>query len=367
MLGRLIAAVSAMAVLAGPAVAQEVLPARPIPDDAVVIFASFRAGDHDQWGLPADSLYVANWKGEATRITYSKFAHNHFSPAPNRRYIAANRYSRGDNNKDGKYFPYDDWKELWLIDTQTGEERRLAPDYDAGWGGLAWSPDSKWIYFSGPASTNVMEVKRVNIDTGEVQVLTANLNQLLGYPDDVKAKSVTDVDVSDDGEWLIYNYRGPEMMVDGMRGGKPKARIGVMKIDGSQAHLVSDGGPLPAGRRGVWPVGDFDADMSPDGKQIVYARMTDKGWISEGLSTWDLWVVRVGGAGAYDLSGEDNMTAQVIPSWGLGANGDQLIAYTQATMEDPRRVPWVLNLRTGERTRMAEEGRHVQLLAPPKK
>ena len=336
--------------------AQEMRAASPIPAGANVIYASARAQEKDPFGLDADALYVADLDGNVTRITHSRFAHNHFAVAPNRRYVAANRYSRGDINKDGKYFPYDDWKELWLIDTRTGNERRIATDYDAGWGGVAWSPDSRWIYFSTPTQPSVMDVGRVNIESGKVELLTGRLNQLLGYGPQQSNKSVTDVDVSKDGEWLVFNYRSPEMMVDGMRGGKPKARIGVMKLDGSEARLVSDGGPQEPGRRGVWPVGDFDPAISPDGKQIVYARVTDVGWITPALSTWDLWIVNVDGSGARNVSGNGNRTAQVIPSW----HENDWIAYTQATREDPRRAPYLLNLKTGERVRVDAEGRHVQ-------
>lgn len=343
--------------LAAAAQAQEVRPAAKIPEDAVVIFASQRAGETDPFGLRADALYVVNEAGRVTRITYSRYAHNHFSVSPNRRYIAANRYSRGDANHDGKYFPYDDWKALWLIDTETGRERILAPAYDAGWGGLAWSPDSKWIYFSGPDAPNVMEVKRVNIDTGEVQVVTARLNQLLGYPKAEKRKSITDLDVSDDGQWLIYNYRSPDMMVSGMTGGMPKARIGVMKLDGSEAHLVSDGGPLPAGRRGVWPVGDFDPDICSDGKTIVFARMTTSEWVTPDLSTWDLWAVDIDGANPRNLSGQDDTSAEVIPNCYGGR-----VAFSRAEQGDGRRMPYVLDLRTGTRKKMDVEGRHAQLI-----
>jgi Tol biopolymer transport system component len=361
----LAAAIAALVVQAAAMpsqVADAVRPAGKIPADAVVIYASQRAGETDPWSLKADALYVANGTGKVTRITYSRFAHNHFSVSPNRRYIAANRYTRGDQNHDGKYFPYDDWKSLWVIDTVTGKERMLAPDYDAGWGGLAWSADSKWIYFSGPAAKNVMEVKRVNIETGKVEAVTDRLNQLLGYPAGETRKSVTDIDVSDDGQWLIYNYRSPEMMVGGMTGGQPKARIGMMKLDKSEAHLVSDGGPLPAGRRGVWPVGDFDPDICSDGKHIVFARMTASGWVTPDLSTWDLWMVDTDGKNAHNLSGQDETSAEVIPNCYGGK-----VAFSRAEIGDGRRMPYVLDLATGVRTRMDVEGRHAQMIPTGKR
>jgi Tol biopolymer transport system component len=306
-----LASVMAAAAVAGGAQAQA---ASPIPEDAAVIFASDRDHERDQWGLPSNALYVATLDGKVTRITHSKFSHNHFEVSPNRRLIAVNRYSRGDANHDGKYFPLDDWKELWIIDTVAGKERRIAPQIDAGWGGLAWSPDSKWVYFATPSVTKMMDIVRVNVDTEKVEVLTANLNALMGYKGDDKRKWVSDVCLSADGKWLVFIYRGPDVMAQAERG---KPQIAVMKTDGSEAHVVTDGGPLPSGaKRGAWTVGDFDPDMAPDDKHIAFARVSDRAMVTKDLSVFDIMVVDRDGKNLKSISPQTETAAEFIPNWG---------------------------------------------------
>jgi Tol biopolymer transport system component len=329
-----------------------------MPADARVIFASDQPGEKDPWGLPANALYVATLDGKVTRITHSQFSHNHFSVSPNRRYIATDRYSRGDANHDGKYFPHDDWKDLWIIDTRTGQERALVPDIDAGMGGLAWSPDSKWVYFATESVTGVMDIVRVSIATQKVEVLTRNLLTRLGYKGPDRRKWVADVDLSDDGRRLVFGFRGPEMFETG----KTRERIATMTVDGKEAHIVSSGGPLAAGGRGEWSVGDFDPDLAPDGRHVAFARMTDAGWITPQLSTWDIILSDLHGGHETDISKGGGLAADYIPSW-----GDQhLVAFTHVTKTEGRR-PAVYDTRTGK-TRIIDVGidaTHVQLIPWP--
>lgn len=338
-----------------PALAAEegVLPASPIPADARLIFSSTRAGEKDQWGMGINALYAASLDGKVTRLTNSRFFHNHFAVAPNRRWIATNRYSRGDSNKDGQYFPLNDYKELWVVDTRTGKERRIVPEIDAGWGGLAWSPDSKWIYFSSPSGKQIMDLRRVNIETSKVEVLTGGLNRLLGF--DAPQKFVSDLDVSADGQWIVFLYTDPAA-VTGQKPGSP--RIAVMRVDGTAAHIVTDGGPLPPQKRGVWSVGDFDPAFSPDGRQITFARVTDVGMVSKTLSTWEINVVNTDGTGLKSISPPRDLSAEFIPGW-----SDQGIVFTRL---DPKAaspmLPIIYDPKTGTRTPVpvGGEASHVQ-------
>jgi Tol biopolymer transport system component len=324
----------------------------PIPADAQIIFVSGRDRERDPWGMDANALYAGTLDGKVTRITTAKFSHNHFVVSPDRRYIATNRYSRGDNNKDGKYFPLNDYKELWLLDTVAGTEKRLIPEIDAGWGGLSWSPDSKWIYFSSPTPDVGMDLRRVNIETDRVEVLTADVNRLLGVHG--ARKFVSDVGVSHDGHWLVFLYSRPAQE----SGGNVKTRIAVMKTDGSEAHFVTDGGPLPPGRRGVWSVGDFDPEFSPDGKSISFARVTDVGMVSATLSTFDILTVGVDGSGLRTISPPRNAAAEFIPGW--GDNGK--LIFTRLDPAARSMAPVVYDPVTGSRTPVSigGEGSHVQ-------
>ena len=343
---------------------QDTRPPRPIPADAQIIFASDRDHELDKWGMPANELYVATIDGVVTRITYDKLSDNHFEVSPNRRYVAVNRFSRGPADKNAQhgalslpnasaYFPLRDWKELWIVDTVQGTERRVVPQIDAGYGGLAWSPDSKWVYFATPSVTGKMDIVRVNIDTQRVEVVTRNLARLLGYGPDKKVW-VSDVDLSQDGERLAFVVSGPDV-----NEGKDKPKIGTMKVDGSEAHMVTDGGPLAAGKRGVWPIGDFDPDMSPDGTRVAFERTTDVGFVTPSLTTFDIVVADMDGAHVKDISPPDNHASEFIPSWGPDDEGK--IVFTRL---DPKvgMGPVVYDPQTGTRTLIpiGGNGTHVQ-------
>lgn len=349
--GATAAAAAATIALTCSASAQEVVEPSAIPADARIVFASERDHERDPWGLEANALYVADLKGNVTRVTRSKFFHNHFVVSPDRRYIATNRYSRGDTNKDGKYFPLDDYKELWIVDTVAGTERRLVPEIDAGWGGLAWSPDGRWIYFGSPTPGKGMDIRRVEVATGKVEVVTAGLLKLLGLSGE--RKFVSDVAASPDGQWLVFVFVGPDMI-----GGEVKTRIAVMRVDGTAAHIVTDGGPLPPGRRGVWSVGDFDPDFSPDSKRISFARVTDKGMVNATLSTFDIMTVGVDGSGLKDVSPQAGVAAEFIPSWG----DDGRLIFTRLSPAQNEFGPVVYDPATGTRTPIpiGGQGSHVQ-------
>ncbi len=192
----LAAAMALNVLISGAAMSQEVIKPSAIPSGARIVFASDRDHEKDAWGLASNALYVADLAGNVTRITNSKFFHNHFTVSPDRRYIATNRYSRGDTNKDGKYFPLDDYKELWVVDTVAGTERRLVPEIDAGWGGLAWSPDGRWIYFSSPTPGKGMDLRRVEVASGKV-------TEVLAVEGRIEAPNW-----APSGDWLLVNGEG---------------------------------------------------------------------------------------------------------------------------------------------------------------
>ncbi len=354
MLRTLIGGAIAAALLAGCASAAEepaAVKAGKIPGDARIVFSSGRGKETDPWGQPSKELYVANLEGQVTRITYSRYVANHFTVSPDRKKIAVNRYSRGDTNGDGQYFPMNDFKELWIVDVETGTERRVAPHIDAGFGGLAWAPDSRHLYFSTPTRPGVMDIRRVDTETGEDEIVTAGLNALLGEKDE--RKFVSDVDVSPDGEWLVFVYVGPEMIASGAT----QPRIAVMKLDGSEAHIVSSGGPAAPGKRGVWSTGDYDPDFGPDGTTIAFARLTEDGYVTADLSTFAIITINRDGTGEKRITPVKSDTAFYIPSW----NEENLIIFTEASPKTGL-TPVIYNPEDGSTRRVTVSGEagHVQ-------
>jgi len=275
-----------------------------MPADAQIIFASKMAGEPDATGLGiADELYVATAQGkDVTRITYSRWSNNHFEVSPDRRMIVTNRMDRGDTAHEGKINPRD-YKDLWIIDLVHHHEYKLADGLDAGRGGVAWSNDSKYVYFVAP-SDDGFDVYRISPKPGDKPVvLTRNLNKMLGQPD-IK-KMVSDVGSSPDGKWLAMTYNP-----DAAQNRKTSRRIVLFKVDGTKARIISDGGPLHGTPTGIWPNGDFDPDISPDNKFVAFERATKTDW-----STADIIRVNFDGTNLRDLSIAGNPNINGIPSW----------------------------------------------------
>ncbi len=281
-----------------------------MPADAEIVFASSMAGGMDPWGFPARELYVSKADGSGlTQITHAGFSHNHFAVSPDRTKIFTNRYSRGDTSGDGK-IDYRDFKELWLIDLTTRTERRVLEGIDGGWGGVAWSPDSQYVYY-GIRTSRGGDIQRWRIDGGTPEVITANMNGLLGMPGNVRWMS--DVDLSPDGKWLAMVYSNGPREGEGV---KRKNRIAIYKVDGTAARIITDGGDLPAGALGMWSAGDYDPDFSPDGKSVSFMRFTGKMLTTKPVSSADIMRQNLDGSGLARVSAENNPDEDGISSWG---------------------------------------------------
>ena len=235
----------------------------PIPKEAEVVCESTRDGEKSKFDFPSNELYVADAEGgHLTRVTQTRALYNHFAVSPNRKMIAANRYDAGDTSKNGR-IEASDRKTLWVIDLEHKEEWPLAAEYDAGLGGIDWTPDREYIVASMRVD-GLIDIYRIHPDGSGFQNLTKNVNKLLHVDDD--QKFVSDVSVSFDGKWIVFLYSnrriGPH-------------RIAMMRMDGSEAKFVTDGGGSTVkSAGGGWTPGDFDPEFSPDGQFVVFQRST---------------------------------------------------------------------------------------------
>jgi Tol biopolymer transport system component len=282
----------------------------PVPAGSEILFASGMAGGKDLWGFPARELWVAKADGAGTtQITHAGFSHNHFAMSPDRKWIFTNRYSRGDTTGDGK-IDYRDFKELWLIDLVNHTEKKILEGVDGGYGGVAWAPDSRSVYY-GARTERSADIFQWWIDGSRAPVIvTNNLNPLLGMPGEKRWMS--DIDVSPDGQWLVMLYSNGDRETTPNR----KVRVVIMKLDGTEARFVSDGGKLPPGQYGMWPAGDFDPDFSPDGKAVSFMRATDAAMLKRNVSSADIMRQNIDGTGLFNLSEPGNRNQNGISSWG---------------------------------------------------
>ncbi len=279
-----------------------------MPPDAEIVFASSMAGEKDAGGFPAREVYVSKADGsKLTRITWSRQSANHFAISPDRRWLFSNRYSRGDTSGDGR-IDYRDFKELWLVDLKNLTEKKVLEGVDGGWGGVAWSPDSKYVYFATRENGSGV-LNRWPIAGGPMERITKDINRQLGMPGDTYA--VSDLDVSPDGQWIAALYSNGTREETNR-----KTRVILMRADGTQARFVTDGGPMKPGIYGMWPAGDFDPDFSPDGKAISFMRATDRAMLKRNVSSSDIMTQNLDGSGLKVVSIPDNKNQNGISSWG---------------------------------------------------
>lgn len=285
----------------------------PIPDSAELIFSKPVPGLRTSNGFVSNELHVADSNGEGiTRITHSGRLYNHFAVSPNRKMIAAIRFA-GDTNKNGK-IEERDWKTLWVLDLDNGKEWPLLSKYNAGWGGVDWSPDGRYIYLSVMIDGQT-DVYRLRPDGSDVKNITKNLNRLLGVR--APGKWVSDVSVSNDGELIAFLYTVSK---------KDPNRIAVSRVDGSQAWLVTDGGGKDSKHAGgVWGPGDYDPEFSPDGRYLTFQRATDALLLPGNVSSHDAMRIKSDGTELRRLSPPGNKAIHAIPDW----SDDDRIVFTE--------------------------------------
>jgi Tol biopolymer transport system component len=273
-----------------------------IPKQAEVVCQSY--GEKSALGPPSAEIFVADANGgHRVQITHDRKLYNHFAVSPDRKMIAAGRLDDGDTNKDGIINPKDR-KTLIVLDLEHKLEWAPVPQSEDNCeGGVDWTTDGKYIV-AGMKFHNKTEIYRVHPDGTGLECLTKNLGKLLGIPQPV---FVSDVSTSFDGQWIAFTC---------MTKLHALMRIVVMRIDGSEARFVSDGGgPAANNPKSTWPCGDFDPEFSPDGKYVTFERSTAAAVLDMGYPSFDVMRIKIDGTDLLNLSPKGNKASLGIPDW----------------------------------------------------
>jgi Tol biopolymer transport system component len=305
---------------------------KPIPDSARIILSAPWAGTKSAEGFPINELYVMDVRGEnIVQITCNGHLHNHFAVSPDRKMIAAIRFT-GDTNRDGR-INFLDRKTLWIIDLKSTEEWMLLSQWDAGWGGVDWSPDGRYLYLS-ILMNNESDIYRIRPDGTDLRNITSGIERALGS--EKRGKWCSDVSISFDGEWIAFLYS--PRVGEGPFSFRKKNVIAICRVDGRDPRIITDGGSLPPGMYGPWGAGDFDPEFSPDGQYITFQRVTNRR-MNWGIASHDIMVVRIDGSGLRCLSPENNGGIHGIPDW----SADGRIVFSEWNQEDGYIGPVIVN------------------------
>jgi len=117
------------------------------PDGSELVYAR-NTDEHPELSTNADLFVYSLTGGEAKRITTRKGADTSPKYSPDGKWIAWRSQSR--------YGYESDLFELWVMNRQTGESRRLAPELNDWVEYLAWAPDSKSLFITAPLKTKTV-------------------------------------------------------------------------------------------------------------------------------------------------------------------------------------------------------------------
>lgn len=127
--------------------------ARFLPDGRSVVALSDETGEIEIWKLPANGV------GKSEPLTQDgKVLRWDALPSP-----------------DGRWIAHDDKDlQLWLLDTKTGQQKRIATTTQNGFQDVVWSPDSRWLAYSTPAANTFNRIHLYQVETGKTLALTSD-------------------------------------------------------------------------------------------------------------------------------------------------------------------------------------------------
>ena len=127
--------------------------ARYMPDGKSIMALSTQSGETEFWKFPANGVGAPEqWTHDAKVLRWEGV------PSPDGRWLA-------HRDKD---------QQLWLYDTKTKQQKRIAQSMMDDFGDLTWSPDSQWLAYAETATNTFRQIKVLNTNTGAIQALTSD-------------------------------------------------------------------------------------------------------------------------------------------------------------------------------------------------
>jgi len=145
--------------------------ARYLPDGKSIVALSTESGETEFWKYPANGIGgPEQWTRDAKVLRWDGV------PSPDGHWLA-------HRDKD---------QQLWLYDTKTKQQKRIAQSMVDDFSDLAWSPDSQWLAYVEAATNTFTQIKILNTKTGTFEGITS---------DHYNSFSPT---WSADGKWLYF-------------------------------------------------------------------------------------------------------------------------------------------------------------------
>ncbi|HLH04727.1 MAG TPA: S41 family peptidase [Bryobacteraceae bacterium] len=170
----------------------------PVKHGRFVDISEHRPGRFREARLSADGKSVLVFSTESGEVELWKYPAN--GVGAGEAVTAGGKVLRweGVPSPDGKWIVHQDKNNrLYLLDLASKTEKRIAesnPDNnsDPAFGGIRWSPDSRWVLFSEEADNGFIQLMLYGIENGRTVALTTDRYNTAG------------ADWSEDGKWIYF-------------------------------------------------------------------------------------------------------------------------------------------------------------------
>lgn len=127
--------------------------ARFLPDGKCIVALSTKTGETEFWKFAANGQSAPEqWTRDAKVLR-----------------------REGVSSPDGHWLAhYDQDQQLWVYDTKTKQDKRIAQSMNGNFGDLSWSGDSHWLAYSESADNTFRQLKILNVETGAIQAVTSD-------------------------------------------------------------------------------------------------------------------------------------------------------------------------------------------------
>ncbi|HVT98676.1 MAG TPA: S41 family peptidase, partial [Acidobacteriaceae bacterium] len=127
--------------------------ARFMPDGKSIVALSTKTGETEFWKFPANGEGAPEqWTNDAKVLRWEGV------PSP-----------------DGRWLAHDDKdQQLWIYDTKTKQNKRIAQSMNGRYSDLSWSPDSQWLAYVETADNEFDQIRVLNVESGKIEILTSD-------------------------------------------------------------------------------------------------------------------------------------------------------------------------------------------------
>jgi len=261
----------------------------PLPTSAQILFVS-----NMDTGSRAKEIYCMNENGgNITRITYSHYHHRILGIDKSKRYIAATRIEKDTNPPAG--LGDEDRKSLWVLDLETGNEKRLT-DPANNTEGDSFSPNGEWTVFhmiiAGDSQADIYKIKTDG----------SNLTRLTYTNDTTESDPVW----SNNGQKIAFISYSAKVT---------RFVLKIMDVDGQNVRTVYD--PNDTISTPYFKPGVYDPAWSPDDQWIVFEKPIHYAGENGDAGVWHIFKIHPDGTGLVDLSQQGNheSMAEYLPSF----------------------------------------------------